>query len=61
MRVIFVLVVALLMSGCATVTRELSDDDWCRSFDYAEGTRQYAECRLRLDRLRQQAIKEGRK
>jgi hypothetical protein len=30
--------------------RELSDDEWCKSFEYRAGTREYADCRQRIDR-----------
>jgi len=29
--------------------RELSDDEWCKSFEYRAGTREYADCRQRID------------
>jgi hypothetical protein len=31
---------------------ELSDDEWCESFEYGAGTREYADCRQRIDRQR---------
>jgi hypothetical protein len=51
------LMAALTLASCST-QRELSDDEWCRSFEYREGTREYAECRARIDRQRQRAEKE---
>jgi hypothetical protein len=42
----------LTLSSCST-QRELSDDEWCRSFEYRQGTREYADCRARIDRQRQ--------
>jgi hypothetical protein len=35
-----------------SMRRELSDDEWCKSFEYRPGTREYAECRQRIDRQR---------
>jgi hypothetical protein len=46
------MVAALALANCST-QRELSDDEWCRSFEYREGTREYAECRARIDKQRQ--------
>jgi hypothetical protein len=48
------MVAALTLASCST-QRELSDDEWCRSFEYGEGTREYTECRARIDRQRQRA------
>jgi hypothetical protein len=50
------LVAALTLANCST-QRELSDDEWCRSFEYREGTREYAECRARIDKQRQRGEK----
>jgi hypothetical protein len=47
------IVSALMLAGCGRLHRELSDDEWCRSFDYREGSREYTECRARIDRQRQ--------
>jgi hypothetical protein len=41
------MVAALALANCST-QRELSDDEWCRSFEYREGTREYAECRAQI-------------
>ena len=52
-----ILAVAGVMMGLASfslIQRELSDEEWCQSFEYREGTREYAECRARIERLRQQ-------
>ena len=51
-HVVIALLAAMSLVSCST-QRELSDDEWCRSFEYREGTRQYAECRARIDRQRQ--------
>jgi hypothetical protein len=45
------MVAVLALANCST-QRELSDDEWCRSFEYREGTREYAECRARIDKQR---------
>lgn len=51
---IFAVVVGCLMvAGCAAVHRELSDSEWCQSFDYRPGTPAYQECRQRIERQRQ--------
>jgi len=47
------IVSALMLAGCGRLHHELSDDEWCRSFDYREGSREYTECRARIDRQRQ--------
>jgi hypothetical protein len=47
-HVVIALLAAMSLVSCST-QHELSDDDWCRSFEYREGTRQYAECRARID------------
>jgi hypothetical protein len=44
---------ALMLQGCGHSQRELSDDEWCRSFDYRPDSREYTECRARIDRQRQ--------
>jgi hypothetical protein len=44
------LLAALVLGSCSTMQRELSDDEWCKSFEYRAGTREYAECRQRIDR-----------
>ena len=45
--------IALLLAGCGRLHRELSDDEWCKSsFDYRPGSREYADCRARIDRQR---------
>jgi hypothetical protein len=49
------LLAALVFGGCSSMQRELSDDEWCKSFEYRPGTREYAECRQRIDRQRARA------
>jgi hypothetical protein len=51
-----ILLAALVLSSCSSMRRELSDDEWCKSFDYRPSTREYAECRQRIDRQRARAI-----
>jgi hypothetical protein len=43
----------LMLEDCGHSQRELSDDEWCKSFDYRPGSREYTECRARIDRQRQ--------
>jgi hypothetical protein len=50
------LLLAAMALGAASVHREPSEDEWCKSFDYRPGTREYAECRQRIDRQRARAI-----
>jgi hypothetical protein len=50
------LLVALMLGSCSSMQRELSDDEWCKSFEYRAGTREYAECRQRIDRQRARAV-----
>src|SRR5262249_36237756 len=45
-RLAFVLV-ALVLGSCSSMQRELSDDEWCKSFEYRAGTRECADCRQR--------------
>jgi hypothetical protein len=33
------LLAALLLGNCSLTQRELSDDEWCKSFEYRAGTR----------------------
>jgi hypothetical protein len=49
------LLAALVLGSCSSMQRELSDDEWCKSSEYGPGTREYAECRQRIDRLRARA------
>jgi len=49
------LLAALMLGSCSSMQRELSDDEWCKSFEYRPGTREYAECRQRIDRPRARA------
>jgi hypothetical protein len=49
------LLAALMLGGCSSMQRELSDDEWCRSSEYRPGTSEYAECRQRIDRQRARA------
>jgi hypothetical protein len=49
------LLAALMLGSCSSMQRELSDDEWCKSFEYRPGTREYAECRQRIDRQRARA------
>jgi hypothetical protein len=49
------LLVALVLGSCSSMQRELSDDEWCKSFEYRAGTREYAECRQRIERQRARA------
>jgi hypothetical protein len=46
---------ALVLGSCSSMQRELSDDEWCKSFEYRAGTREYADCRQRIDRQRARA------
>jgi hypothetical protein len=32
-----------MLARCSSIRRELSDDEWCKSFNYAADTREYAE------------------
>jgi hypothetical protein len=50
-----ILLVALLLGGCSSMQRELSDDEWCQSSEHQVGTKDYAECRQRIDRQRARA------
>jgi hypothetical protein len=47
-RVTFLLV-ALVLGNCSSMQRELWDDEWCKSFEYRAGTREYAECHRQID------------
>jgi hypothetical protein len=49
------LLAALVLGSCSSMQRELSDDEWCKSFEYRPGAREYAECRQRIDRQRARA------
>jgi hypothetical protein len=49
------LLAALVHGSCSSMQRELSDDEWCKSFEYRPGAREYAECRQRIDRQRARA------
>ena len=49
------LLVALVLGSCSSMQRELSDDEWCKSFESRPGTSEYAECRQRIDRQRARA------
>jgi hypothetical protein len=49
------LLATLVLASCSSMQRELSDDEWCKSFEYRPGTRGYAECRQRIDRQRARA------
>jgi hypothetical protein len=49
------LLVALVLGSCSSTQRELSDDEWCKSFEYRPGTKEYADCRQRIDRQRARA------
>jgi hypothetical protein len=49
------LLATLMLGSCSSMQRELSDDEWCKSFEYRAGTREYAECRQRIDRQRARA------
>jgi len=53
-RLAFVLA-ALVLGSCSSTQRELSDDEWCKSFESRPGTSEYAECRQRIDRQRARA------
>jgi hypothetical protein len=41
-----------LVASCAS-KHEMSDDEWCKSFEYRPGTPFYQDCRERVDRQRQ--------
>jgi len=49
------LLAALVLGSCSSMQRELSDDERCKSFEYRAGTREYADCRQRIDRQRARA------
>jgi hypothetical protein len=49
------LLAALVLGNCSSMQRELSDDEWCKSFEYRAGTREYADCRQRIVRQRARA------
>jgi hypothetical protein len=49
------LLAALVLGSCSSMQRELSDDEWCKSFEYRASTKEYAECRQRIDRQRARA------
>jgi hypothetical protein len=49
------LVAALVLGSCSSMQHELSDDEWCKSFEYRPGAREYAECRQQIDRQRARA------
>jgi hypothetical protein len=49
------LLAALVLGSCSSMQRELSDDEWCKSFEYRRGAREYAECRQRIDGQRARA------
>jgi hypothetical protein len=49
------LLAALMLGSCSSMQRELSDDEWCKSFEYRASTKEYAECRQRIDRQRARA------
>jgi hypothetical protein len=49
------LLAALVLGSCSSMQRELSDDEWCKSFENRAGTREYADCRQRIDRQRARA------
>ena len=40
------------VASCAS-KHEMSDDEWCKSFEYRPGTPAYQDCRERVDRQRQ--------
>jgi len=46
---------ALVLGSCSSMQRELSDDEWCKSFEYQASTTEYADCRHRIDRQRARA------
>jgi hypothetical protein len=50
------LLAALALGSCSSIQRELSDDEWCKSFEDRPGTREYADCRQRIDRQRARAV-----
>jgi hypothetical protein len=49
------LLAALVLGSCSSMQRELSDDEWCKSFESRSSTSEYAECRQRIDRQRARA------
>jgi hypothetical protein len=53
------IVAALTLAGCGHTQRELTDDEWCKSFDYREGSREYMECQARIGRQRQRGERLG--
>jgi hypothetical protein len=61
------ILVALLLTGCATAESEAQakaelearDDASCRNHGYEPGTVKYEDCRARLDELRTQADRQA--
>ena len=49
------LLATLMLGSCSSMQRELSDDEWCKSFEYRPDTNEYADCRQRIDRQRARA------
>jgi hypothetical protein len=49
------LLAALMLGSCSSMRHELSDDEWCKSFEYRASTREYIDCRQRIDRQRARA------
>jgi hypothetical protein len=54
------LLAALVLGSCSSTQRELSDDEWCKSFEYRPGMMEYADCRQRIDRQRARAATVAR-
>lgn len=50
-----ILLAALALSNCSSMQHELSDDEWCKSFESRPGASEYTECRHRIDRQRARA------
>jgi hypothetical protein len=51
------LLAALVLGSCSSMQRERADDEWGKSFEYRAGTREYADCRQRIDQQRARAAK----
>src|SRR5262249_32268835 len=43
------------LTACVS-KHEMSDDEWCKSFEDRPGTQDYTECRQRIDRQRQRSV-----
>jgi hypothetical protein len=46
---------SVAITACVS-KHEMSDDEWCKSFEYRPGMQDYTECRQRIDRQRQRSV-----